>query len=103
MVQIFFYVPEQHSSRVKEAMFAAGAGRIGNYDRCSWECAGIGQYRPLEGSQPFQGQQGRTEIVGELKVEMVCADEYLAAALEALRKTHPYETPAFGVLRFTPS
>ncbi len=89
------YVPEEHAERVKEALFNAGAGRIGNYDRCCWQITGTGQFRPLPGSNAFIGDVGHTETVVELKIELVCAGECLEAALAALLAAHPYETPAF--------
>ncbi len=91
-----FYVPESHLGKVKEAVFAAGAGRIGAYDHTCWQTLGTGEFRPLEGSNPYQGKTGAVEKVIEYKVEMVCAKKHLDAAIEALKKTHPYETPAFS-------
>lgn len=98
MYQISFYVPAEFGDQVKQSMFAAGAGKIGNYDRCAWETMGRGQYRPLPGSTPFLGEENVENFVSELKIEMVCEAQYLSAALEALRKSHPYETPAYFVI-----
>ncbi len=98
MYKICFYVPESHLEPVKEALFIAGAGRIGNYDCCSWQCLGEGQFRPLAGSQPAIGQQNVIEQVAEYKVELVCSDEYVHAAVAALKTTHPYEEPAYDVI-----
>ena len=98
MFHIAFYVPISHAEKVKESMFAAGAGKIGNYDKCSFEFKGIGQFRPLADARPFIGIANQVETVEELKVEMVCEKEYLKAAIEALKSSHPYETPAFYVL-----
>ena len=92
-----FYVPESHLEAVKEAVFAAGAGRIGDYDSCAWQTRGQGQFRPLQGSAPFVGRQGRVETLVEYKVEMVCDADRVAAALAALKRAHPYEEPAFDV------
>lgn len=80
-------------------MFAAGAGRIGNYDSCAWQTEGLGQFRPLEGSQPFLGHVGEVEKVKEWKVEMVCEDAMLDAVVAALKAAHPYETPAYLITR----
>ncbi len=91
-----FYVPEEHAEAVKAAVFAAGAGRIGNYDCCCWQTVGLGQFRPLAGSRPFLGSQGAVEKAAETRVEMVCPESRLAAAVAALRRAHPYETPAFA-------
>ncbi len=97
MVLIGFYVPVSHSEKVKMAMFDAGAGKLGNYDQCSFEYQGIGQFRSLPGSDPFIGRVFELEKVNELKVEMMCKKEFLKAAIIALRATHPYEMPAFYV------
>jgi len=99
MFKLCFFVPESHLETVKNALFAAGAGRIGDYDSCCWQVLGEGQYRPLEGSQPFLGQQGQVNRLEEWKVEMVVADELVDAGIEALRLAHPYETPAFELWR----
>lgn len=80
-------------------MFEAGAGQIGRYDCCSFEVQGEGQFRPGPGSQPFLGVTNQLEKIEEFKVEMVCADEHIQAALKALKSNHPYETPAYAVWR----
>lgn len=99
MFKLCFFVPESHLEAVKRALFAAGAGRIGDYDSCCWQVLGEGQYRPLEGSQPFLGRQGQVHRLTEWKVEMVVADKQVDASVEALRQAHPYETPAFELWR----
>lgn len=99
MYKLVVYVPESHLEAVKNALFNAGAGRIGDYDSCAWQVLGQGQFRPLEGSQPYLGQQGRVEQVPEYRLELVCADEYIKDALAALREAHPYEEPAYDVWR----
>lgn len=99
MFKLCVYIPESHVEAVKQALFAAGAGRIGDYDSCAWQVLGQGQFRPLEGSQPFIGQTGALEQVAEYRVEMVCADDVVDAALRALREAHPYEEPAFDLWR----
>ena len=90
-----FYVPLEHLESVKEAVFAAGAGRIGAYSKCSWETAGPGQFMPLAGSSPFIGRQDSLERVEEIKVEMVCASAVIGDVVSALKAAHPYETPAY--------
>jgi hypothetical protein len=99
MYKLAFFVPPSHVEQVKNALFAAGAGRIGAYDRCSWQVLGNGQFRPLDGSQPFIGQAGEVEQVQEWKVELVVADELLSQAVAALKDSHPYEVPAYEVWR----
>ena len=97
MYKICVYIPESHLQVVKDALFAAGAGRIGNYDSCCWQVAGEGQFRALEGSAPYIGQQGVVEKVKEYKVELVCEDHLLQPAIAAMKAAHPYETPAYDV------
>ncbi len=99
MYKLCYFVPESHLEQTKSALFAAGAGRIGDYDSCAWQCLGQGQFRPLEGSDPFVGQTGALETVDEYKVELVCADELIHDALKALKQAHPYEEPAYEVMR----
>jgi hypothetical protein len=99
MYLLSFYVPLDQADQVKEAMFAAGAGRIGAYEYCAWQTVGRGQFRPLAGSDPFIGQMGKLESVDEAKVEMVCRDEVIKPVIEALRAAHPYETPAYAVVK----
>ena len=99
MYKLSFFVPFEQCEEVKAAVFAAGAGRIGNYDCCAWQVAGEGQFRVLEGSNPFIGSQGEIEKVAEYRVEMVCSDELIKDAVAALKKAHPYEEPAYDVYR----
>ena len=98
LVQLFFYVPESHLEVVKHALFEAGAGKIGDYEQCAWQIAGMGQFKPLAGSQPFLGEQGALEQVKEYRVEMVFGRDKATKVLKALKHTHPYEEPAYGVL-----
>lgn len=96
MYKLCFFVPESHLEQVKQAIFETGAGRIGDYDQCCWQIKGVGQFRPLPGSQPFIGESGGAlERVEEYRVEMVCADDLIGDAVAALRQAHPYEEPAF--------
>lgn len=99
LFKIEFYVPEEQLQAVKQAMFAAGAGRVGDYDCCAWQVRGEGQYRPGAGSNPFKGERDRLETVDEYKVEMVCSAECLEAAVAALKTSHPYEEVAYSVFR----
>ncbi|WP_439861193.1 NGG1p interacting factor NIF3 [Pseudomonas sp. MBLB4136] len=101
MYKLCFYVPESHLEAVKQAVFAAGGGRIGGYDSCCWQALGQGQFRPLAGSQPYLGQTGRLEQLAEWKVELVVADELIHDTVKALKHSHPYETPAFEVWRLS--
>ncbi len=80
-------------------MFEAGAGRGGNYDCCAWQTRGEGQFRPLDGSTPFLGNQGQIETVIEYKLELVCEKPCLKAVIAALKQAHPYEEVAYTVIR----
>ncbi|WP_462379046.1 NGG1p interacting factor NIF3 [Pseudomonas sp. Marseille-QA0892] len=97
MYKLCFFVPESHLEPVKSAVFAAGGGRIGDYEACSWQTLGEGQFRPGPGADPYLGTRGQLEKVTEWKVEMVVADQHIQAAVTAMKKTHPYETPAYQV------
>ena len=99
MYKLAIFIPETHLEQVKTAMFDAGAGRIGNYDQCCWQIKGRGQFRALEGANPFLGQQNTVEYVDEYKVEMVCEDDLLMPVLEAMKASHPYEEPAYDVIK----
>src|SRR5690625_2767991 len=99
MYKLVVYVPESHLEAVKSALFSAGAGRMGDYDSCDRQVLGRGQFRPLEGSQPYLAQRGKVEYVPEYRVELVCADECINDVLSALRRAPPYEEPAYGVWR----
>ena len=99
MYKLCFYVPENATDLVKNALFEAGAGKIGDYDSCCWQTLGTGQFRPLDNSNPTIGQKGQVEAVVEFKVEMICDNKHIKAAIEALKKAHPYEEPAFDICK----
>lgn len=99
MFKICVYVPESSVETVKQALFAAGAGRIGNYDCCCWQSTGTGQFRPLENSQPAIGTLNQIESLSEIKLELVCDDALVKQAIDAMKKSHPYEEPAYHVWR----
>ncbi|MCH9691057.1 MAG: YqfO family protein, partial [Gammaproteobacteria bacterium] len=99
MYKLCVFVPKTHLEPVKQALFNAGAGRMGNYDSCCWQVEGRGQFRPLAGSQPTIGELGALEQVVEYRLELVCADALVEQILTALRSAHPYEEPAFDLWR----
>ncbi len=92
-----FYVPLESADRVKAAVFATGAGRIGEYDSCCWQVVGQGQFRPLAGAEPAIGEKLQFTIVEELKIEMVCEEQFIRPAVLAMMSAHPYEEPAYQV------
>jgi hypothetical protein len=95
--KIVVFVPEADGEAVRMAMGEAGAGRIGNYDYCSFTSKGTGRFRPLDGALPAIGEVGRLEDVGEERIETHCSDERLKAVLAAIRRVHPYEEPAIDI------
>ena len=99
MYQLIFYVPVSHLEQVKSALFAAGAGRHNDYDQCSWQTLGQGQFRPLPNSSPYLGQIGQLETLQEYKVEMICSENCIKNAVNALLTTHPYQHPAYAVYK----
>ena len=99
MLKLTFYVPVESKEAVKNALFDVGVGKIGQYDRCSFETEGLGQFRALAGANPTIGKIGEVEKVSEVRVEMVMDDHILSMAVEALKKSHPYETPAYDVVK----
>ncbi len=82
---------------MREALFEAGAGRIGDYERCSWYTAGTGTFLGGEGTDPALGSSGREERVAELRLETVFPAERQDEVVAALRRAHPYEEPAFDI------
>lgn len=99
MYKLVFFVPVDDVEQVKDAVFAAGAGKIGLYEQCCWQVLGQGQFRPMPGSQPVIGSKGLLEKVDEYRVELVCNDEKIRSAVDALKRAHPYEEPAYDVWR----
>ena len=96
-LKLVWFVPEEALDVTREAVFAAGAGRIGDYERCSWYTDGTGTFLGGEGTDPSVGQSGREERVMELRVETVVPQDSVDAVVEALRAAHPYEEVAFDL------
>jgi hypothetical protein len=91
------FVPRESLDTVRDVLFAAGAGRIGDYERCSWYTAGTGTFKGGTGTSPSVGESGREERVSELRLETVFPEERQEDVVAALRAAHPYEEPAFDV------
>jgi putative NIF3 family GTP cyclohydrolase 1 type 2 len=96
------YVTQENAQAVREAVFAAGAGHIGDYSHCSWSVTGIGQFLPHEGAAPAIGSIGTVEQVTEDRIEVVAPARARAAVLTAMRAAHPYEEPAFDTFAMVP-
>lgn len=96
--KIVTFVPDSHRQAVEEALFAAGAGCIGNYDSCSYTLQGTGSFRPLDGANPYVGERGTVHREAETRVEVIIPSWLTAKAVSALLKAHPYEEPAYDVI-----
>lgn len=104
-VKIVTFVPESHVDQIRNALATAGAGRVGDYELCSFSIAGTGTFLGREGTSPTVGSAGQLESVPEVRLEMICPASSEAIAVETLREFHPYEEPAFDLydLRPTPA
>jgi len=98
LVKLVVFVPAGHETTVMEALFAAGAGRIGGYDRCSFRSVGTGSFRPGAGTDPFIGRQGQPEEVEEFRLETVLPQALLNKVVDKMRKAHPYQEVAYDLI-----
>lgn len=98
--KLVFYVPITHANTVKRAIFATGAGTIGNYKHCAFQVKGEGQFLPLKNANPAIGERGKEETVEEYRVEILCSDEdNTRDAVRELKDAHPYEEVAYEVYK----
>ena len=95
--KLVWFVPEEALDATRDAVFAAGAGRIGDYERCSWYTAGTGTFLGGEGTAPATGEPGREKHVAELRVETVVPSDRREVVVGALLAAHPYEEPAYDL------
>lgn len=95
--KVVTFVPAEAQDRVRDAMAAAGAGVIGNYDHCAFAAPGEGTFCGNERSDPAVGRAGALERVAEVRLEMLCPGDALARTIQALRAAHPYEEPPIDV------
>ncbi len=93
------FVPADSVNDVAEAIFDAGAGAVGNYTKCAWRTEGTGSFLPGGGANPAVGKKGRLEYVNEIRLEAIVPACKINNVVSAMRKAHPYEEPAFDVLR----
>ncbi len=95
--KLVVFVPPEALDEVRDALFEAGAGRIGAYERCSWYTEGMGTFLGGEETAPAVGDPGRQERVREFRLETVFPAELHEQVIAAVRRSHPYEEPAFDV------
>lgn len=100
--KIVVFVPDQDLAKVSDAMFAAGAGHIGQYRECSFRLSGTGTFFGAEESNPSVGQKGRREEVAEYRLEVLCTDALADRVIAAMRSAHSYEEPAYDVYPLRP-
>jgi len=96
--KLVVFVPAENSMLLKDALFRAGCGNIGNYSHCSFTCEGIGSFKPLADANPHIGQRNRIERVDEERIEMIFPKIKKRQVIEALYQHHPYEEPAFDII-----
>ena len=97
--KLIVFIPVESAAKVSNAIFAAGAGEIGNYSHCGFTAEGKGSFLPLDGAKPAIGTKGKLEKVAEVRFETIVPAEKLADVISAMKKAHPYETPAFDVFK----
>jgi dinuclear metal center YbgI/SA1388 family protein len=98
MDKLVVFVPAEKADHVREAIAAAGAGAIGDYDRCTFSTTGEGRFRPLEGADPAIGSVGSVEVVDEVRIESVLPRGRRTTVVRAMLAAHPYEEPAYDVI-----
>jgi dinuclear metal center YbgI/SA1388 family protein len=97
--KLVVFVPVESASKVADAIFAAGAGHIGNYSHCGFAAQGQGTFLPLEGARPAIGKRGTFEKVPELRFETIVPADKLAKVITAMLNAHPYEVPAYDIFK----
>ena len=100
--KIVVFVPDKDLAKVSDALFAAGAGQIGQYRECSFRLAGTGTFFGGESTNPTVGVKGRREDVEEWRLEVLCPDPLVSNAITAMRAAHSYEEPAYDVYPLCP-
>ena len=98
LYHLIIYTPLDHGDAVRDALADAGAGKIGNYEACSFSSRGIGRFRGNDESNPHIGKAGEPEEIEEERIEAIVDQEHLKAAIDAVVAVHPYEQPAIHVL-----
>ena len=98
IVKLIIGVPKENEEELRLALGEAGAGKIGNYDYCSFVTPGVGHFRPLKGTKPHIGEEGKIEDVEEVQIQTVCYEKDLPAILKAMRAAHPYEEIAYDII-----
>lgn len=99
MYKLNYYVPVDAKEKTKKALFDIGVGMFDNYECCSFETLGKGQFKPVGGANPNIGELNKLEVLDEYKVEMICTNELIHKAVQTLKEVHPYEEVAYEVFK----
>ena len=99
MYKLNYYVPVNAKEKTKQALFAIGVGEFDNYENCSWETLGVGQFKPIGSANPNIGELNKLEILQEYQVQMICENALIHKAVKTLKETHPYEEVAYEVFK----
>lgn len=99
MYKLIYFVPTEHKELTKKALFEIGVGKFNNYECCSFETLGVGQFKPIGNANPYIGEVNSIEKVEEYRVEMICANEIIQKAVKRLKDVHPYEEVAYDVIK----
>lgn len=97
--KLIVFVPLTHADAVRQAIGAAGAGKLGKYSFCSFSTRGVGRFKPLEGAKPHIGTVGKLEEVEEERIEVTCDRSLVDDVVAAIKKVHPYEEVALDVYK----
>ena len=97
-VKLEILAPQEHALKLAGALSEIGVGVIGNYDHCVALTPVRGFFRPLPGSNPFEGEEGKISEVAEYKLEVNCKREQVKDAIEVIKRAHPYEEPLINVI-----
>lgn len=97
--KLIFFVPKNAAESVKEAVFNAGGGQYAHYSCCAWQTLGQGQFKPSELGAPHIGKHDELTYVDEYRVEILCDSASIKNSIKALIATHPYEEPAYEVIK----
>lgn len=97
MHKLVIFIPESHLKKVQKAICQAGAGKLGNYDFCTFTSKGTGTFRPLKGAKPYIGERGKVAKVKESRLETIVQKKDLRKVIAAMKKAHPYEEPAYDI------
>lgn len=101
MYQLIVYVPIDATEQVKDAIFSAGAGTLGQYSHCCFEMQGTGQFCPSAEAHPERGKRRSVNYVEESRIELLCPSHCLRNAITRLKQAHPYEHPVYAVIALT--